>query len=207
MIRPPGHHGVVFTEASDGDQRSSDLAREKVCEVIGISSSWATVGQVHGNRVVQVDGPGVAGGADAMWTVEVGLPLAVYTADCFGLALVADEAVGVAHAGWRGVDSAVVAALLNELERAGHRPHAAAVGPGIGPCCFEVGQDVAARFEPFVDKTTWGTVSVNLVAALSEQVAGLKMWSADGCTRHEPNLFSHRRNATSQRLATIAWLP
>ena len=207
MIRPPGHDGVVFTEASDGDQRSSDLARERVCEVIDVSSSWATVRQAHGNRVIQVAGPGVAGEADAMWTVEPGLPLAVYTADCFGVALVADGAVGVAHAGWRGVDSAVVAALFGELERAGHRPHSAAVGPGIGPCCFEVGQDVASRFEAFTDATTWGTASVDLVAALSEQVAGLEVWSADGCTRHEPNLFSHRRNATPQRLATIAWLP
>ncbi len=207
MIRPPGHDGAVFTEASDGDQRSSDLSREKVCDVIGISSAWATVRQAHGNRVMQVDGPGVAGDADAMWTVETGLPLAVYTADCFGVVLLADGAVGVAHAGWRGVDSAVVAALFNKLERAGHRPHAAAVGPGIGPCCFEVGQDVAVRFEPFVDTTTWGTTSVDLVAALGEQIAGLEMWSADGCTRHEPNWFSHRRNATFQRLATIAWLP
>lgn len=207
MIRPPDHDGVVFTEASDGDQRSSDLSREKVCDVIGISSSWATVRQAHGNRVMQVDGPGMAGEADAMWTVEPGLPLAVYTADCFGVVLLADGAVGVAHAGWRGVDSAVLAALFNKLERAGHRPHAAAVGPGIGPCCFEVGQDVAVRFEPFVDTTTWGTTSVDLVAALGEQIAGLEMWSADGCTRHEPNWFSHRRNATFQRLATIAWLP
>jgi len=207
MIRPPSRHGAAFSEATDGDLRSDPAARDELSRALGISGSWSTARQVHGADVLAVDSPGDAGRADALWTTVSGLPLAVFTADCFGVVLHASDAVGVAHAGWRGADSGVVARLRSEMSRAGHEPTRAEVGPGIGPCCFEVGPEVAARFHRHDAETTWGTSSVDLAAAIEAQLDGVDTWLVDGCTHHEDGWFSHRRDGTLSRLATVGWLP
>ena len=206
MIRPPGMDGVAFTEASDGDQRSDRTARREVASRLGISPEWATVRQVHGRRVVRAHAPGEAGKADALWTSAEELPLAVRTADCFGIVLLAEGAVGVAHVGWRGAEQEVVSVLLREMERFGFPATAAAVGPGIGPCCFEVGKEVARRFEGFQATTSWGAQSVDLLAVMEHRLSGLGPWYTRSCTHHEEGWFSHRRDQTSRRLATIGWV-
>lgn len=207
MIRPPWRSGVAFSEEGDGDLRGNSGARNRLSARIGISSSWATVRQVHGGDVVFVDAPGDAGTADALWTTMTDLPLAVFTADCFGVVLQADSAVGVAHAGWRGADQAVVANLRREMSEAGYEPGRGAIGPGIGSCCFEVGPEVVARFRNHTAETTWGTSSVDLAAVIGDQLEGVATWSVEGCTHHEDRWFSHRRDGTLHRLATIGWLP
>ncbi|HSO50598.1 MAG TPA: polyphenol oxidase family protein, partial [Acidimicrobiia bacterium] len=161
MKRPPGGNGVAFTACGDGDQRHDLPARSAVSSWLGISRSWATLRQVHGNPVVRATSPGELGEADGLWTDLPDLPLAVFTADCFGVVLISRDAVGVAHAGWRGAAERVVTALRAEMESEGHVPTAAAIGPGIGPCCFEVGPEVAERFPDEVTETTWGALSVD----------------------------------------------
>lgn len=207
MIRPPGASGAAFTERSDGDQRADRSARRAVSNALGISSAWATVDQVHGASCLRVEGPGEAGHADALWTSEPRLPLAVFTADCLGVVLMADGAVGVAHAGWRGAEAGVVVALRREIEAERYSLHSAYVGPGIGPCCFEVGEEVAERFPEGRSSTSWGTESVDLISVISSQLTGLSVWQAGSCTRHEEGWFSHRLDRTPSRLATIAWIP
>ncbi len=207
MIRPPGWDGVAFTDAGDGDQRLDAAAREQVSGVLGIPSDWAWVRQEHGVEVRVVDSPGDHGVADSLWTTVRGLPLAVFTADCFGVVVQAPGAVGVAHAGWRGVSSGVVPALMAAMGEAGHEPTGAAIGPGIGACCFEVGAEVTGGFEGHGAVTTWGSASVDLQGAIREQVEGLEVVESGGCTRHENGWFSHRRDGTTSRLATLGWLP
>lgn len=208
MIRPPGWDGVAFTDRSDGDLRSDPEAREEVSHSLGVSREWAVVRQVHGSRVVRVDGPGDAGEGDAVWTSESGLPVAVFTADCFGVVLMAPAAVGVAHAGWRGAVSGVVESLREEMTSAGAPPIRAAVGPGIGPCCFEVGHDVAGKFDSrHVGETSWGTTAVDLPEALSDDLVDLDVWASGGCTLHEEGWFSHREDGTTRRMAAVGWLP
>ncbi len=206
MIRPPGQGGVLFTEASDGDQRFDATARELLSAAAGIDSHWATLTQVHGRRVLGVDVAGLAGEADALWTERSGLPLAVFTADCYGVVLRAPGAVGIAHAGWRGVEAGVVGALRDTMTRAGHSPVSAFVGPGIGSCCFEVGPEVAERFEGHTSLTTWNSQSVDLAGTLKDQLADLTPIRVGTCTFHEPDWFSHRRTGASSRMATITWL-
>lgn len=206
MIRPPGMDGVAFSERADGDLRADDEARSAFARHLGIEPEWAVVHQVHGSDVVLVDVPGQAGEADAIWTTTPGLPVAVFTADCFGVVLEGDVAVGVAHAGWRGARAGVVAELASHMADAGHPPRRAAIGPGIGPCCFEVGTDVASSFEGHLSDTSWGTPSVDLGGALGRQLDGLDVWAANACTKHEARWFSHRRNAAPERMAAVGWL-
>jgi len=205
MIRAPWD-GVAFSERADGDLRGDLPARARVSSLLGIPPEWAEVRQVHGNEVVRVEMPGPSGEADALWTSEHQLPLAIFTADCLGVVLAASDAVGIAHAGWRGTVGDVVGKLRDAMSRSGYAPERAAVGPGIGPCCFEVGTEVADQFPDQRARTTWGTPSVDLPAAVGGALAGLDVWSTGACTRHEEGWFSHRADATKQRLAALGWL-
>jgi YfiH family protein len=206
MKRPPGIAGVAFTDAEDGDQRNDLTARSAVSSWLGISREWATVRQVHGTSSTRASAPGEQTEADAIWSDVPGLPLAVFTADCFGVVIRSERAVGVAHAGWRGVAAGVVTTLRDELTSRGHQPLMAAIGPGIGPCCFEVGPEVAARFPEDIAETRWGTTSVDLASAIRRELDGLEVWVSGACTMHETGLFSHRRTRTALRNATIAWV-
>lgn len=207
MIRPPGLFWAAFTEASDGDVRDDLRARAQLGVSHDVPRRWATLRQVHGDDVIRVASPGPAGSADAMWTTEPDLAIAVFTADCFGVVLKADQAVGVAHAGWRGASKGVVSRLRSVMGEEGHVPNEAAIGPGIGPCCFEVGHEVAKQFDGFETTTSWGTTSVDLRAVLEEQLDGLETWFSAACTRHEDGYFSHRASGTADRMAALGWLP
>lgn len=206
MIRPPGFPGVAFTTAAEGDVRGSTAHRAAVSKQLGISSDWAVADQVHGRRVARVFIPGTCGPRDGLLTTAVGTPLAIFTADCYGVAVVADEAVGVAHAGWRGVASGVVPQLVEEMTRIGHPPLRAAIGPGIGACCFEVGPEVEASFPDHRSETSWGTRSVDLAGAIRAQLGDIDVWTFDGCTRCDVGFHSHRADSTEERMAAIAWI-
>ncbi len=112
------------------------------------------VRQVHGAHVVVVDAlptPDPAPEADALVTITPGAALAVVTADCVPI-LLADPvsgAVGAVHAGWRGTAANIAAAAVAALaDRWGVAPDrlVAAIGPSIGACCYEVGDELDAAF-------------------------------------------------------------
>jgi YfiH family protein len=198
--------GAVFSEVADGDVRHDLGARQSLSTALGVSDVWATVQQAHGSTVLHATKPGQLGEGDAAWTTVTGLPLAVFTADCFGVVVSSREAVGVAHAGWRGAHAGVVTRLVETMRSAGHEPERSMIGPGIGPCCFEVGPEVAALFPDAGSETTWGAMSVDLVRVISPQLAGLTLDVVGGCTRHEERFFSHRRDQTSCRQVALGWL-
>lgn len=204
MSTSPGD-GVAFSQAADGDLRNDSVARARYSLGHGVSGHWATIHQVHGSDVVRVDKAGDYGEADAVWTSVPDLPVAVYTADCFGVVVHAGAAVGVAHAGWRGADAGVVAALLSEMRAAGHEPTRASIGPGISSCCFEVGPEVGALFPEHRRTTSWGTDSVDLPGFIESQLEGIDVWRLGACTYHDEGWHSHRRDRTHQRLAAIGW--
>ncbi len=207
MINPPGAAGrVVFSDADDGDLRADGEARVELARKAGIASEWATVSQVHGSRAVRVSAPGPAGEADAIWTAEPGLPVAIFTADCLAVVLQAPSASGIAHAGWRGAAGGVVSGLRSAMTKAGFEPERAFVGAGIGPCCFEVGPEVAERFPSNVARTSWGSAWVDLSGSVRDSLADLDVWSADVCTKHDAGWFSHRSDATLSRQAAISWV-
>lgn len=103
--------------------------------------------QVHSARVVAAR-PGICGEGDALWTDRPGLALSVVTADCVPVVLAgpgeSGPRVAAVHAGWRGIVAGVVPRTVEAL---GVAPDAveAWVGPAIGACCYEVGEEVAAE--------------------------------------------------------------
>jgi hypothetical protein len=125
-----------------------------------LSAGWPDAGglaiakQIHSDRVLVATQPGQLGSGDAIISKRPGVMLAVRTADCLPILIVdpRTRAVAAVHAGWRGVVAEIapkaVAAMGLEF---GSRPEdlEIAIGPGIGPCCFEVGPEVAAQFRGY----------------------------------------------------------
>jgi len=162
--------------------------------------------QVHGVKTLQVSTAGPAGEADALMTDVVGLPLAVRTADCVPVVIHAPTAVAVVHAGWRGMAAGVVAAAVDSLRRSGKRPVRAAIGPAIGPCCYEVGTEVVEAFDGRATVTRSGSTSVDLWSEAESQLDGLAVWRADLCTHCEEHFHSYRATGTALRQTTVGWL-
>jgi polyphenol oxidase len=112
----------------------------------------ATLKQIHSSECVVADGRrGELGRADALLENTPGAVVAVKTADCIPILLVDERnrAVAAVHAGWRGTAARIAPAAITAMaQRFGTRPDDlhAAIGPGIGECCYEVGPEVASQF-------------------------------------------------------------
>lgn len=175
-----------------------------------IRSSWggnesAWIKQVAGDGVVRVSEPGFAGEADALVTDEVGLPLTVLVADCVPVALVGERGVTMVHSGWRGAISGISGKAARDL--GGNIK--AYVGPSMRGCCYEVSEDLAARFAdafgPDVADGRMlhlpGAVRVDLERAGVTEVHDLGL-----CTGCRSDLFySHRKEGpeTGRNLAAV----
>jgi polyphenol oxidase len=169
--------------------------RERVRAEVG-AERVAQGRQVHGNRVV-VDAQGIEE-ADGQVTTARGVAAAVLVADCLPIALAGPQGVGVVHAGWRGLAAGVVEAGV-----AATGAVSAAIGPGIGPCCYEVGDEVRAVFG-----TTERTLDLKAIARARLQAAGVREVHDCGlCTACDAErFFSHRRDrGITGRQAGLAW--
>ncbi|HEX2695028.1 MAG TPA: peptidoglycan editing factor PgeF [Acidobacteriota bacterium] len=173
--------------------------------------------QVHSDIIHCVDAlPDGRLEGDALITSAAKLFLVVKTADCLPV-LVADETrrvVAAVHCGWRGTWKRILERVVDELRaRYGCDPAAllAALGPCIGPECYEVGSEVRERFETarFPDglfrpnPAAAGKYFLDLRAAnaLGLRRAGLRpenVLSVDACTRCRPELLSYRRDGTAE---------
>jgi hypothetical protein len=207
MIRPAGCRGAAFGDAADGNGRDDVERRSIISAELGIPEVWASVNQVHGSIVLKVDQPGLAGSADGLITDRPGLPLAIATADCMPIIVEGDRSVAVLHAGWRGVAAGIVSAGLESMHALGDTPRRAAIGPSIGPCCYEVGDEVREAIGDRSSRTTFGTPSVDLWSAAAAQLSGIEIWRSDVCTYTDQGFRSYRRTATTERQVALAWLP
>jgi purine-nucleoside/S-methyl-5'-thioadenosine phosphorylase / adenosine deaminase len=183
--------------------------------------------QVHGAACLVADAAaaGSVGEADALLTTVPGVPLAIMTADCLAIVL-ADPAVpalGVAHAGWRGTVAGIAGRLVATLaQRAGARPErlTAAIGPSIGPCCYEVDEPVIGPLRAAFPESSerWarprsaGKWWLDLWQANADQLvaAGVPPGAITNprlCTSCRADLFfSYRREGRGGRLAAVATL-
>ena len=198
---------------SGDDVERADENRRIACAAIGADVTRLALNyQVHSDRVLKA-APGARGEhADGLWTDEPDLPILAMSADCLPIAIVRAEtdepAVAVLHAGWRGLLAGIVASGARALD---HGALTAAVGPAIGPCCYEVGEEVAAPFrERFGDDVVRdGRLDLWTSAERALRAAGVEhVHRVDRCTACEPDtFFSHRRDAgRTGRQGVIAYV-
>lgn len=142
---------------------------------------------------------------DGQITASIELTPLVQVADCLPVALCGERGVAMLHCGWRGLAAGIVARGVKAVGAT-----AAAIGPGIGPCCFEVGPEVTAQFEHLGDGIADGRMlDLPEVARRLLAEAGVEaVESADLCTFCESDLFfSHRRDrGTTGRQAGAIWI-
>ena len=175
---------------------------------------WLT--QVHGVRVVEA-GAAASPEADAVWTTHRRQVLAVLTADCLPLVLAnrAATIVAVVHAGWRGLVDGVIQEALAAMPI---RPDFAWLGPAIGADVYEVGEEVleqVVRQNPGNEAAIRpgavagkGYLDLARMAELQLQAAGVMEVFASGLSTWDTSRFySYRREGSTGRTATLAWLP
>jgi YfiH family protein len=179
--------------------------------------------QVHGAHVVRATTGGALGEADAIVTTAPAQPIAVVSADCLPIVLYDPEAaaLAVAHVGWRGTVKHTPRAAVAALARLGAAPARmlAAIGPAIGPCCYEVDRVVidplGAAF-PSID--AWITAkgsgkwmldlwAVNEWALADAGLDRANVLNARLCTACRTDLFYSYRKGHRGRLITLAMLP
>lgn len=224
---PRLRHG--FTTLALGDAGGVPAGGQAVTRALtGDPVAWERHGlrQVHGREVVEASADTAGDSpppADALWTGRPGRLLVVRSADCLPVVVAAlgsggVQAIGVAHAGWRGVVAGVLPALAAAIEAAAPGGRlVAALGPCIGPCCFEIGPDAAEPLAAVGDPGSilpgaGGRSRADLPRLARFQLAAAGVTVADPspppCTRCEAALFpSWRRDgAAAPRMATFVGL-
>jgi len=165
--------------------------------------------QVHGRRVERRAAPdGALNEADGQATDAEGLALLVLTADCLPIALIGQTAVAMLHAGWRGLAAGILENGVRALRELGDDGELhAAIGPGAGGCCYEVGPEVHQAFGRSAEAPA--CIDLKAIARERLEAAGVSHVHDVGlCTIcSDPSLFfSHRRDGgVTGRQAGIAW--
>ncbi len=206
--------------------------RARLAMLAGVPIAWLE--QVHGTQVVraetvlaqQAKREAIAR-ADACVTAQTQIGCAVVTADCLPVLICdqAGQAVGAAHAGWRGLVAGVIENTATQVAAlAGNSALSAFLGPAIGQQAFEVGADVldafmqaatpiernatAAAFHPHPDRPNKYLANIYQLARL--RLARLDIQSVDGgqwCTASDPaRFYSYRRDGVKAGFASLIWL-
>jgi purine-nucleoside/S-methyl-5'-thioadenosine phosphorylase / adenosine deaminase len=234
--QPPGPYRVAFSTrlggVSEGVFASLNLGilteddpasvvenRIRLCDAVGADPDGATMAwQRHGATVTRAQPRGIVtpgtvyDHCDGLWSDAPGRAMLLLTADCIPVAIVRSEgdvpAVGIFHAGWRGLLAGLLTAGVRAL---GVHGLTAAIGPSIGPCCYEVGEEVATPFrEAFGDDVVrdgkldlWTSAERALRAAGCDHVERFDICTSCDAER----FFSHRRdNGKTGRQGVIAYV-
>jgi len=161
--------------------------------------------QIHGDRVAAVHEPGVVENCDGLITREPELFLVIGVADCHVVFLASRdrEVVGALHAGWRGISAGIVEQGIRKITEVFSVPPdeiEIAISPGIGVCCYEVGEDVSSQFSREGVEQRDGRVFLNLRKSICRRAraAGIpedRIMLSDQCTScAEEHWYSYRRD-------------
>lgn len=193
--------------------------RAELVRIAGLPAEPHWLRQVHGIDVVRVEGPGQGAEptADASVTSTPGTVLAILTADCLPVVFAANDGseIAAAHAGWPGLSAGMLEATVAAMRTAPDRL-IAWIGPAAGPDRYEIGAEVRDRFlarDASLDSAFVPTrpghwrVDLFAIARMRLARAGVSRVSGGGvCTLSDPQrFFSHRRDARTGRMATLAW--
>jgi YfiH family protein len=189
------------------DERSA-LAenRQRLATALGLAPEQVVFAlQVHGTRLIRHPHDESLPEADGHLVTAPGFAPMVLAADCLPVALHGSGGLALVHAGWRGLAGGIIADAASAVAAS-----SAAIGPGIGPCCYEVGDQVLEAFADRGDGIARGRMlDLPEVARRQLALAGVEnVQSAGLCTSCNPELFfSHRRDrGRTGRQAGIAWL-
>lgn len=186
--------------------------------VLPAEPAWLS--QVHGTIVLDAADVAKTPDADASIATRAGVVCVIQTADCLPVLFcdVQGRVVGAAHAGWRGLASGVLEKTVSRMRDAGAGDILAWMGPAIGPCSFEVGQDVldafvgpdpstASAFMALPNQRKYLADIYSLARARLEKVGVKQVYGGGLCTVTDARRFySYRRDRFTGRMASLIWL-
>jgi len=190
--------------ADDGEAVGEN--RRRLAVALGFAPEQvAFARQVHGTRLLDQPREGGMEEADGHVLREPGTAALVFTADCLPVAVAGPQGIAMLHAGWRGLAGGILAAGAEAVAAT-----SAAIGPGIGPCCYEVGDEVLESFAPLGEGVANGRM-LDLAEVARRQLAAAgvgRVESAGLCTSCEAELFySHRRDeGRTGRQGGVGWV-
>jgi YfiH family protein len=211
----PGPYEVAFSTrhggVSEGPYESLNLGvltrdgpenahenRRRLCEAVGADPDRLAMNrQVHSATVNRAVAGERGREGDGLWSDDPGVPMLKLTADCLPIALVrrtGQPALALLHAGRMGLLEGVVEAGVSAL---GGADVAAAVGPGIGPCCYEIGDDIADSYRVRFGGGVLRGRNLDLWTAAERVLRNAGVDSVeriDVCTACTADFFSHRRD-------------
>jgi YfiH family protein len=194
--------------------------RTRLCEAVDADPDGATMAwQRHGGTVTRAQPRGIItpgtvyDHCDGLWSDAPGRAMLLLTADCMPIAIARSDgirpAVEILHAGWRGLLAGIVAAGVRAI---GARKLVAAIGPSIGPCCYEVGDEVATPFrQAFGEDVVHEGSKLDLWTAAERALRAAGVDHVDRfdlCTAcNGDRFFSHRRDhGRTGRQGVIAYV-
>jgi hypothetical protein len=203
----PGLAHGFGRRARGATSETREATTKRVSAALGCFGSLQLLHQVHGAAVAQAPWDGLPE-ADAGVATARGPMLGIQTADCLPVLLVdpGRAFAAAAHAGWRGTVAGVTRAAVRALVARGSRPEdlVAALGPGIGPCCYEVGDELREAFgengqaffrggprgKPHLDVR-----AANVTQLVDEGLPNASIYHVAECTYCRPDLYhSYRRD-------------
>ena len=175
-----------------------DENRRRLCEAVGVEPERLALNrQVHGTTVNRAEAGERSKDGDGLWTDEPGVPMLAFSADCLPIALArvnGTPGLALLHAGRLGLLDGIVQAGVAALGG----PLMAIVGPGIGPCCYEVGEDILGAYRARFGQDVLRGRNLDLWTATERALreAGVDaVERLDVCTACEAGrFFSHRRD-------------
>jgi len=209
-------HSLNLGGAVGDDPAAVTENLRRATAALGLAAPPTSARQVHGAVVVEASAA-TGAEADALVARSAGEAVAVRVADCVPL-LLADRRSGqvaAIYAGWRGTIALVTAAAVRALVASGSRAEelVAAIGPHVGPCCYEVSDELVARFSVAFGAEVVDGRRLDLGRCNERALRGLGVSAIErvgGCTSCDPaRFFSHRRDegTTGRHLAAIAARP
>jgi polyphenol oxidase len=179
------------------DSENVDENRRRLCETVGVDSERLALNrQVHAATVNRAEAGERTRDGDGLWADEPDVPMLAFSADCLPIALARVEGspgLALLHAGRMGLLEGIVEAGVAALGS----PIAAIIGPGIGPCCYEVGEDILAAYRARFDPGVIQGRNLDLWTAAEDVLreAGVEaIERVDVCTACDDRFFSHRRD-------------
>ncbi len=195
--------GVTPHGGEAGPEDALGVLADQAAAAASVAPAWLR--QRHGADALRATRPGPTGEGDALIVSAPGIAATVFVADCVPVLIAAGDSVAAVHAGWRGLARGVLASAVHELSRDSFRDGTLAeawIGPAIGPCCYEVGEDVAVQVEArscaeAVVRRPGRKPRLDLPLAASRQLADLgvrQVSTVRRCVRCSPGWWSYRRD-------------
>ena len=217
--KPPYQHFNLGLRSGD-DEAAVRANREQLVRKLGLPSEPRWIHQVHGDRSLRITEEIFEREqmADASFTTQAGIVLAILTADCLPILLAADDGSEVAaiHAGWRGLSAGIVESTVRRL-RARKDQLLAWLGPAIGAPSYEVGDEVRDAFVSRSSEAAHAFVATRphhwlcdlytLVRQRLQSVGVERIYGGGFDTFRDERFYSYRRDGQSSgRFASLIWL-